>query len=328
MHCIDIFNGDADGICALQQLRLDTPQPTATLISGVKRDIALLDRISTATNRRITVLDISLDLNRHALTQLLAQGNHVFYADHHYSGAIPVSDALHAYIETSPFVCTSLIIDSLLAGAYRSWAIVGAFGDNLDEVALEHADTIELGEDATRILKEIGMLLNYNGYGMTVDDLLIHPADLFREVNRFTDPFSFHRESPLLARLRQGYENDMARAASLLPARTASGSRAFLLPDAAWAKRVVGVFANQLCRDQPKLAHAALIANADGTFQVSVRAPLTTRQGAETLCREFATGGGRAAAAGINRLPRAELEDFLATFAHHFSSTTAKTTLP
>ena len=38
----DVFNGDADGICALHQLRLAEPRPTAELVTGVKRDIRLL----------------------------------------------------------------------------------------------------------------------------------------------------------------------------------------------------------------------------------------------------------------------------------------------
>jgi hypothetical protein len=32
--------------------------------------------------------------------------------------------------------------------------------------------------------------------------------------------------------------------------------------------------------------------------------------GADALCREFPTGGGRAAAAGINHLPQERLVDF------------------
>jgi hypothetical protein len=36
-HC-DVFNGDADGICALHQLRLAAPMP-ATLVTGPKHDV-------------------------------------------------------------------------------------------------------------------------------------------------------------------------------------------------------------------------------------------------------------------------------------------------
>ncbi len=325
MNCIDVFNGDADGICALQQLRLREPQPAARLVTGVKRDIALLDQLANTADNRITVLDISLDRNRTALEHLLAQGNRIFYADHHYSGPIPVSEALEAHIDPSPLVCTSLIIDRLLSGAYRPWAIVGAFGDNLDEVAIHYANSLGLDERKKQIFKEIGTLLNYNGYGMTLEDLLIHPADLFVEVHQFPDPFDFYRDSPLLARLGQGYEDDMTKAANLLPDRTSAGGRVFLLPEAAWAKRVVGVFANRLSRDQPEMAHAALLTNTDGSYLVSVRAPLATRQGADTLCRQFATGGGRAAAAGINHLPKQELEPFLTAFDRHFTPSTPPT---
>ena len=57
------FNGDADGLCALQQLRLVDPRD-ATLVTGVKRDIQLLRRVNAATGDEVTVLDISLDANR------------------------------------------------------------------------------------------------------------------------------------------------------------------------------------------------------------------------------------------------------------------------
>jgi len=40
---------------------------------------------------------------------------------------------------------------------------------------------------------------------------------------------------------------------------------------------------------------------------VSVRAPLGDERDADAICRQFATGVGRAAAAGINNLPAAEL---------------------
>ena len=53
---------------------------------------------------------------------------------------------------------------------------------------------------------------------------------------------------------------------------------------------------------------------ADGGYAVSVRAPQATVRGAAELAREFG-GGGRAAAAGIDRLPEAELPRFIARLA-------------
>ena len=44
MQYFDVFNGDADGMCALHQLRLSYPR-RAALVTGVKRDIDLLRRV-------------------------------------------------------------------------------------------------------------------------------------------------------------------------------------------------------------------------------------------------------------------------------------------
>jgi hypothetical protein len=84
----DVFNGDADGLCALHQLRLGNPAP-AELVTGVKRDIKLIDRVEASTGDHVTVLDISLDSNRKGLMRLLGAGASIEYFDHHYAGEIP-----------------------------------------------------------------------------------------------------------------------------------------------------------------------------------------------------------------------------------------------
>ena len=101
--------------------------------------------------------------------------------------------------------------------------------------------------------------------------------------------------------------------------------RVFRLPDASWSRRVAGVFANQLAREEPDLAHGLLIEVAGGVFQVSVRAPLNRRRGADRLCRRYPTGGGRAAAAGINRLAPDQVDRFLADFSAFFTDLEKKT---
>ena len=171
MNFIDVFNGDADGICALHQLRLQEPHPEARLISGVKRDITLLEQLTDVSNAVITVLDISLDRNRGSLEEILSRGNRVFYADHHYAGTIPSSDRLTTHLDPEPLTCTSLIVNSLLQGRYSSWAVVGAFGDNLDEPAGQLAKRLDFNKEETEQLKETGILLNYNGYGENLSDL-------------------------------------------------------------------------------------------------------------------------------------------------------------
>ncbi|HBI16379.1 MAG TPA: acetyltransferase [Desulfobulbaceae bacterium] len=318
MSFIDVFNGDADGICALHQLRLTTPRPEALLITGVKRDIGLLSRLQHVKDCTLTVLDISLDRNRSALLELLAQNNRILYIDHHYCGDLPAAANLETHIDPRPEACTSIIVDSLLQGRHRPWAIVGAFGDNLDEFALRLADSLALEQPAIAALKETGILLNYNGYGARLDDLYTPPDELYRQVSEYADPLLFHKNSPALEALRQGYEDDMFLAQSYSPVQESSHGRIFLLPEKPWARRVAGVFSNTLARQEPGKAHGLLMPNSDGTLRISVRAPLNNPTGADQLCRRFPTGGGRAAAAGVNNLPREQATEFMQAFMAQF----------
>ena len=73
MADFDAFNGDADGVCALVQLRLAEPRES-TLITGVKRDIGLAKRIEAGAGDRVTVLDVSLDKNRDDIQRILDAG--------------------------------------------------------------------------------------------------------------------------------------------------------------------------------------------------------------------------------------------------------------
>ena len=163
----DVFNGDADGICALQQLRLQTPRD-ATLITGLKRDIDLLQRIEPQSGDDITVLDISLDKNRDALIAALATGARVFYADHHFPGDIPVNELFDCHIDVAADTCTSLIINNLLDHAQARWAVVGAFGDNFDQSAAELGNSLGLDAGGLDQLQQLGICLNYNGYGFEI----------------------------------------------------------------------------------------------------------------------------------------------------------------
>jgi len=308
----DVFNGDADGLCALHQLRLVEPRPGAELITGVKRDINLLSRLQElgVTGAEITVLDISLDANRAALLSLLG-ANHIRYIDHHYAGALPDSANLEAHIHPEPELCTSLIVDRLLAGRHRLWAVVGAFGDNLHDAAGRAAEPLAL--DATEMagLQDLGELLNYNGYGKTTSDLYFHPAILYSAMLPFTDPRDFLAASPILARLRDGYQDDFALARAYRPIKESAAFMVYRFPDLPWCRRIAGVYLNERARVDRQRAQALLVDNDDGTILVSLRAPLNSRTGADTICRTFPTGGGRPAAAGINALPEEMLPKFL-----------------
>jgi len=312
----DIFNGDADGLCALQQLRLAEPR-AARLVTGAKRDIALLARPALAdatAGDRLTVLDISLDRNRAALQTLLARGAQLIWFDHHYAGDIPSHPGLRAQIDTSPQVCTSILVDLHLGGRYRAWAVAAAFGDGLADIARALGAGVGLGTEALERLRSLGEALNYNGYGESESDLTIHPAELYALMRGEADPLRFAAEAPIVAKLIAAMRADLANARALKPAHEDAAVAVYLLPDAAWSRRVSGTFAHALAAGAPRRAHAVLTPNAHGAYVVSVRAPQARPQGADRLCREFG-GGGRSAAAGIDQLPMQRLDDFIARFA-------------
>ena len=313
MQLIDVFNGDADGICALHQLRLADPADSE-LVTGPKRDISLLRRITAGAGDRVTVLDIALSKNREALDRLLAAGARVRYFDHHQPGEIPAHPNLDAHIDTDANVCTSLLVNDFLQGSRRVWAVTAAFGDNLADSARQAAAPLGLTAGQLAQLQSLGECLNYNGYGETLEDLFFDPAELYRQLRPFADPFAFIAESPAYRTLKAGYEDDMARAIAVPAAETRPGGRIFMLPAEKWARRISGVFGNRLAVASPEQAHAVLTAKPGGGYVVSVRAPLATKAGADQLCSQFESGGGRKGAAGINHLPESGLGRFIAGF--------------
>ncbi|NOX08343.1 MAG: DHH family phosphoesterase [Gammaproteobacteria bacterium] len=317
MKKIDVFNGDADGICALHQLRLANPVESV-LVTGVKRDIALLKKVQAEAGDYITVLDISLDKNRDELTRLLNQDAEMIYFDHHFAGDIPQYKSLEVHIDTSPDVCTSLLVNEYLDGQYLAWAVTAAFGDNLFSAAEAAASPLQLGKDQLEQLKLLGTCINYNGYGSSLDDLIFAPDALYQLIKPYENPFDFIAQEAGYQQLLQAYQDDFARVGALRPAYEDEGHTLYILPDEKWARRVSGIYANDLAQKTPGRAHAVLTEKANQNYLVSVRAPLNNKTGADILCRQFATGGGRQAAAGINDLPQSEYEAFLAAFKQSF----------
>jgi hypothetical protein len=314
----DVFNGDADGICALHQLRLAFPASN-NLVTGTKRDIDLLHRVEAGAGDEVTVLDIALEKNREALLALLGRGAKVQYFDHHVSEDIPEHPNLTATIDTSPDVCTSLLVNRYLDNQHLIWAVIGAFGDNLHEAAYEAAKPLNLDLKRLNTLRELGECLNYNSYGESVEDLFFHPAELYRILHQHKNPFIFVRENGIFEVLKQGYNEDMALANAIKPEHETADGAVYILPAKPWARRVSGAFGNNLASSFPDRAHAVLTQRGDGAFVVSVRSPQSTFRGADVLCSRFATGGGRRAAAGINRLPENDLPKFIQAFDEVFS---------
>ncbi len=314
----DVFNGDADGLCSLHQLRLEYPLDSV-LVTGVKRDVALLGRVSAQRGDSVTVLDVSVASNRAALSALLERGVTVQYFDHHFAGELPAFANLQAAIDTSPEVCTGMLVDRYLEGRRRIWAVVAAFGDNLAQPASALALSLRLDSGVQAALRELGENLAYNAYGDSERDLIMHPAELYRTISRYADPLRLLQQERLLERIGAIRRDDLIKACEVEPECMLKRTTVYILPDAAWSRRVRGAFANHLANRFSGLAHAVLTFNAQGGYTVSVRAPIAKPIGADALCRAFATGGGRRGAAGINDLPPERLPELVRQLAEAFA---------
>ncbi|MGB0936540.1 MAG: DHH family phosphoesterase [Colwellia sp.] len=348
MH-YDVFNGDADGITALLQIyfseniNVNALQPSngllpkRKLITGVKRDISLLRQVDVTIATSVTVLDISMEKNIAPLSALLERKVPVLYSDHHRTGDIPSSSFLTTLIDTQPNTCTSLLVNQTLKGAYHLWAITGAFGDNMFASASALADEVGLSKGQQEQLKKLGTYINYNGYGQDVSDLHFHPKTLFEKLLQYPNPFDLISESgSLYEQLENAYLSDMTKASSAKVIEDNEIFSIYLLPNAAWSKRVSGVFGNDLANKNPDKAHVVLTLNTsladsaessaqkqvkkEESYTLSLRAPLNNKQYASDVCAAFETGGGRAAAAGVNVLPISELDRFIKLMHQFYSS--------
>jgi len=318
MTHFDVFNGDADGICALHQLRLANPIDS-TLITGVKRDINLLKQIDPSTADSVTTLDVSMEKNIEALSALLAAGVDVEYFDHHFPGDIPDHKHLNAHIDTDANTCTGIIVNQHLKGAHLAWAVTAAFGDNLYATAENAAKPLGLNAEKLEQLKTLGTLLNYNGYGSSLEDLYFPPAELYQRVKPYANPLDFIDTDDAFTTLAEGYASDMQKAEQTQPLIAEDVAAVIVFPMEAFARRVSGVYANQLAQQHPDRAHALLSALPGEGYLVSVRAPMNNKTGADDLVRQFETGGGRKAAAGINFLPEADVDRFCTALRKQYS---------
>ena len=248
-------------------------------VTGVKRDIELLKKISSEDGDEIIVMDISLARNHSKASELIQSDIKMTWFDHHLAGEPIVG--LEAHIDTSSDVCTARIVESYL-GVKSDWAQVALHGDGLSE----HSSKPEF--------KELGELLNYNGYGADLEDLHFHPDELMRICLESQTPASF-LQTPTFEALRNGFNTDMENVDSVVEI-----DGVYMLPNEAWARRVVGVMAHRINSTGPG-PHVIAIDKGD-VLQISLRG----RNGIGEICAMFG-GGGRETAGGIDALPKDEI---------------------
>ena len=314
-----LFNGDADGIISQHIAELSGLHADKR-ITGLKREIALLQRVSADEASDLYVFDINLETNRDALERLLKNPDiRIFWYDHHEAGIIPTHPNLKTRIQNTRGTCSALLVHAAFPGADPRWAAMAAFGDNLPQAAHALLAPLHLDPAAIETLREAGELINYNAHGETPADVLFQPLEVAERMSGFMDPAAFIRESGLIEPLRQQIREDEHLLGGLRPERAQEGAQLFKLPAEAWARRLGSTFASRLALAEPGRAVATMQLLQDGSWQVSIRAPRSPRGGkdaanASDLALEFPTGGGRALAAGINRLPAGDADAFIRRF--------------
>lgn len=272
------FNGDADGICSMVQWGL-VHGIEGQIVTGVKRDIELLKKVHPNMGDEIVVMDISLARNHVMARKFCDDGFKMTWFDHHLPG--DAIEGLETYIDTSANVCTAKIVEDFLQ-LKSDWSEVALHGDGLSQYSSKPE------------FKELGELLNYNGYGADLSDLHIHPDKLMLICLESKTPERFMKTSEFTI-LQQGFATDISKANSV---EIVDGI--YLLPDESWARRVVGVMAHRINSEKPG-PHVIAIDKGD-TLQVSLRG----QSGIGDICAKFG-GGGRATAGGIDALPKGEI---------------------
>jgi hypothetical protein len=227
---------------------------------------------------------------------------------------MPVHRLLDAEVDNASDVCTSLLVDRRIGGAFRAWALVGAYGDNLAGVADRLAGESGIGAGDRARLRRLGEAINYNAYGDDESDVHIAPARLYTILVRYHDPRDLLAHEGIADEIDALRRADLERALACAPHWQDARASVYVLPDAPWSRRVLGCLANELANADPQRAHAVLKLQRAQGYAVSVRSPQSSPSGAHELCSGFG-GGGRARAAGIDGLPVADLDRFVAAFA-------------
>ena len=314
----DVFNGDTDGIFAWHQLRLTHPRD-AEIVTGVKRDVNLASKVNTEDGDLVTIMDVSHAKNRKDVQRILDSGAIIEYFDHHDPKELIEHPNITYHINTEPNISTGLIVNSHVNGQNRLWSIATAFGDNHLDLAMNMAKSESLSDEQVLILKQIGLVVNYNSYGQTIEDLFYSPEEIAEAARACgSDIFKFLEQGDIFSTLLENFNADMSSAVCQEPFSISENGVIYTLPNEAWTHRIMGSFSNHLVSTNKNLACAIAVLNSDGTYRISVRSSINNPHGAGNLCGNFG-GGGREKAGGINNLPASDMNTFIEEFDKVFS---------
>ena len=66
-------------------------------------------------------------------------------------------------------------------------------------------------QSQVELLNELGVYINYNGYGGSLDDLYFTPEDLYKSLHPYTNPLDFIASEDTFDVLKSGYSDDMSK---------------------------------------------------------------------------------------------------------------------
>lgn len=311
-RCVDVCNGDADGLCSILQWRRHEPK-ASTIVTLLRHEASLWGRVHTRPGDEFLLCDIPLEPNRATLLQLLNGGARVHYLNHHDTEDIPWHPQLQATVDSSHEACTSLIVDRLLGGKYRDWAVVGAYGDQLTRVANRLASGLGFMKDVRTRLRELGELISYNACVPHEKDAYLAPARLYERLSRYPGPLDFLQSESLVAELNAVRLEDLNKASALTPYWQDACACVYVLPDAPWAHRVASSLYYRIAAAEPQRAHAFLRPLKDGYFEAKVHA--ARNAGADLPKPEHTERASRRPRAWvIEHLPNGEIDHFIRAF--------------
>ena len=237
----DVFNGDTDGIFAWHQLRLTHPRD-AEIITGVKRDVNLASKVNTEDGDLVTIMDVSHAKNRKDVQRILDSGAIIEYFDHHDPKELIEHPNITYHINTEPNISTGLIVNSHVNGQNRLWSIATAFGDNHLDLAMNMAKSESLSDEQVLILKQIGLVVNYNSYGQTIEDLFYSPEEIAEAARACgSDIFKFLEQGDIFSTLLENFNADMSSAVCQEPFSISENGVIYTLPNEARTHRILSL---------------------------------------------------------------------------------------
>jgi hypothetical protein len=274
-RAIDVCTGDADGLCSILQWRLHEPKLTS-MVSGPLCVTDAIRNFQVFPGDEVLVCNLPLKFDPSTQSHASGRRATVQYLDCRAHDASACRLRKSAVSAASPTACTSQVVDHLLQGAFRGWAMVGAYGSHRQHWADAQATASGLGVGARNQLQCLGEVISYNAEVTHARHLYLEPAHLYAQLAHYQDPLEFMQAESLADELDALRQADLRKAFALLPYWSDARASVYVLPDEDWASRVARQFQARLNGMNPERTFAVLSPSGAGTVRVAVQTGMKT----------------------------------------------------